>query len=437
MSVHTKKKIPPHLHTKDEVVEARAVRPLRPAYKGIHGSDVVIDSNLLLSETLIEWLRYWEAEGYEWKDDDWAEVSDSKASKGKAMRILSAGANGQELRLVNSGDLNIAGDLYLVMRLKVASNASGSTILRIGIWNTATSTWIGYLDIKPSDFPASNEYHHFAVRMNLPADVTTCRVLAQKRIDNVTDLYCDYAGLVPAHIPLGYADVTVVTTDPSSTADSTDPSSSADSTDPSSGADTKDPSSTGDSTDPSTTSLNDNMGHNDILDEGSYHSQVEVTNSLTLVHQVTCGSESDAVNLSSVLCRVLRGSSGGYGHIRLSIYHDTVPIHECALYISGDLSGYDVEVLTPWSFSGITLKIYAKKDGDGSIWIRTKNRVRQFTKHSHAIQNDSHGHTISGDSHNHTVSGDAHVHTVSGDAHPHTISGDSHTHSDTEGGHEH
>lgn len=52
MSIHIKRKVSPHKHLKDDIIDAREVRPDRPPYKGVHATDVVVDSTLVLDETL-------------------------------------------------------------------------------------------------------------------------------------------------------------------------------------------------------------------------------------------------------------------------------------------------------------------------------------------------------------------------------------------------
>jgi len=89
MSVHTKKRVPPHRHFRDEVDEARMVRPDRPAYKGVHATDVVIDGTLTLSETAIEWSRLWEEDKFENLDAGVSIVSDATAKNGYALKIPS------------------------------------------------------------------------------------------------------------------------------------------------------------------------------------------------------------------------------------------------------------------------------------------------------------------------------------------------------------
>lgn len=159
----------------------------------------------------------------------------------------------------------------------------------------------------------------------------------------------------------------------------------------------------------------------DILNEGAFHSEVNVTSTFTLIHQVTCGSTGDAINLSSVLCRLARGPSGGWGHIRISIYRGGVPIHDCCLYVSAQLGTYDLEFLTPWNFSGILLQIYGKMDG-GNCWIRTKNRVKQFKKHTHGFSAQPSGHPVTTQPANHSVNTQPSSHPVSTQPSVHPVS---------------
>jgi len=53
MSVAFKKKVSKHKHLSSEVLDAKEVKPNRPPYRGIHATDIIIDSSLTLAETIM------------------------------------------------------------------------------------------------------------------------------------------------------------------------------------------------------------------------------------------------------------------------------------------------------------------------------------------------------------------------------------------------
>jgi len=429
MSVHAKKRIPPHKHFKDEVVEARTVRPNRPAYEGTHASDVVIDSTLLLSQTIVEWTRLWEEDTFT-KDAKVTIVADAKAKNGYSAKIPSDQGDITEPIDTPIFTGEISGDIYVIFCLRVGSNTSGSNLCKLRL--AASGAERKGLWIKPSDFPASDQYRHFAIRARIHADDTNVYADINSFTGGITELYVDFIGIVPANVPLDFADVTVESTDPSSAADSTDPSSAGDSTDPSS---------TGDSEDPSTSAVNDAAGktYTLIATPASAHADVVDGAGWTNIYtSAVASSPANTDNMALVDVRIDRGSDGdaphGSGELQIEVQMKVGEVYTTlgAFFteLNPDVPTHIFKILAPYDLSGDQIRVRGRKAGGGgstsinvyycSIW--------QFVKHTHAIQNDSHGHTISGD---------AHPHTISGDAHPHTISGDSHAHTDVEGGHEH
>jgi len=211
MSVHTKKRVPLHKHFEDEVVGAKNVRPNRPAHKGVHASDVVIDSVLTLAETLIQWIRYLEDVEFTLLAGT-TRVVDSYATDGYAAKRPSTAGSGS--MWFGSYIPFESGTYYAIFKLKVASNVSSSNVLTVDVYSDAGGGVLASRTIKPNDFPASNRYHHFAIKFEIQgAPVTDLEFRGVSFVTGITDVYMDFVGIVPAHIPLDFADVDVTDAD--------------------------------------------------------------------------------------------------------------------------------------------------------------------------------------------------------------------------------
>jgi len=53
MSVHPRRRVPKHRHLKSDVLEVEEGTPIRPAHKGVHALDVIIDNIISLDDTAI------------------------------------------------------------------------------------------------------------------------------------------------------------------------------------------------------------------------------------------------------------------------------------------------------------------------------------------------------------------------------------------------
>lgn len=364
MSVHTKKRVSPHKHFQDEVIEAKNVRPNRPAYKVVHSSDVVINSILTLVNTPILWTRLWEAEDAESKDSEWVEVSDAAASGGKALKILSTDPNDKAIQFV-TGDIGIGGELNLIVRAKVANNASASNVLHFGIWDVDGGAWLGSARyVKANEFPASNEYHHFALKVEVPEDKNNLQVMLKFSGNGVTNVWCDFGGFVPANVPLDFADVD---------------------TDTHSG----------------TVAALAYSDITEILNETDSNIAV-AADTWTEIFSGVCSSESNAINLARIYISIVRDATFNNRKyfLRLDIGGSIKDIRYGAHWgATGSPQTTPHQLYIYDNLSGDTVKIYLYAEGGASQYSTTVI-VSQYKKHNHTMTNpDDHTETASGHEH--------------------------------------
>ena len=206
MSVHDKKTVPEHIHFEDEVVAARNVRAGRPAYKNVHGTDVVIDGSVTLNETIIAWSRGWIAEQFVDVDANCILEDDETASHGKALKLPSDVGNILEPFNTPTIEGEIAGEIYALFALKVNSIASSSQLCILRV--RASGVTRGYYVLKPSDFPAVNTWHHFAVRGMFKGNDTDRHIdIYDFKSISGAHLHVDYIGIVPTSVPLAYSTI--------------------------------------------------------------------------------------------------------------------------------------------------------------------------------------------------------------------------------------
>ena len=68
---------------------------------------------------------------------------------------------------------------------------------------------LGNMEIEGTNFPVANKYHAFAMRCEIPQDKQNLEIAVLYWGTTGRTVYCDYVALLPADVPLGYADVTV------------------------------------------------------------------------------------------------------------------------------------------------------------------------------------------------------------------------------------
>jgi len=199
LSVKGKKTLPLHDHLSYQIHEAEE-EEFVPKPRGVHSRDVLINRWVSLAETLVEWIRIFEAEEYSWKAT-WAEkVDDSKASGGKAIKVPITNTNtGVFLDFMDYIDWQPAGEYYIIIRAKVSDNTSDQSILRVGVLSGGLA--VGWRDIKANEFKSINEYQHFSFRFEIYEDYNI-KIVADLLTAGLADLHVDFAALIPANVPL-------------------------------------------------------------------------------------------------------------------------------------------------------------------------------------------------------------------------------------------
>jgi len=461
MSEASKKRLPLHPHLSYQIVEA-SKEEFTPRERGIHATDVLLDSMISLAETLTSFTRLWEAEVAE-KIASWAEsVTDPGASNEKAVKVpITNTSTGDILAFIKSENLNLAGNLYYVVRLKVSDNTSTSDIAKIQVYDEAGATVLAEWIIAPNDFPNANEYHHFACLFELPKDKTQITFKVILITAGLADLWIDYGGLIPKTMPIAYADVTVLTRDPATDAAVTNPLTDAASNVTGLSVDQEDPltdaasNTTGlsvDEEDPLTDALiTDGMNYTQVFSDS--RTSKTIGTSETTIISVPTFTISNAIPLCII--EVFLSGFSKSAQLMFFVYSspDNVTWHRRASqshYVNANaFNRIHAWIPIPMNFSGGYVKLTAVASISVTVdYIAFEGW--QFRKHDHSIANDNHlhgtteptyghDHGISGDSHYHetTEPVNGHDHSISGDQHDHAISGDSHDHTDQTRGHQH
>jgi len=434
LSLRSKARIRAHRHLSYEVTEAEE-EIFKPRPKGVHARDVLVNHLATLDETIVEWTRCWEEEEFRNVNPNVSVVSDAEANNDKALKVPSAAGN--ILEVFDTPDFRgqIAGDFYILFRIKVASNVSSAYLGKLRL--VANATTRSYYEIYPNELP-NNKYHIIALRGRVDKNDSDAYGDLYDFRGGITDLYIDYVGILPANTPLGYADVTVITEDPGSYGKKVDPGSVGDSEDPGTDAAIEDPASAGDEVDPGTYSLGNAFTNVSIL--STLYSATKTINDTawTTLQSGTCSVVSDPAPLSLIIVRV--NVIDGWARVCIKIQIDATDLDvETKIVFLTTAMGGDFHFFFWYqgSLSGATIKAVARADTGQWVNVSTAIDVYQYKKHDHTITGDAHTTPIIGDSHDHLISGDAHGHTISGDQHETPILGDSHSHLDEERGHKH
>ena len=119
-------------------------------------------------------------------------VVDATASGGNCLARLTATASGS---MWTGPSTTAAGNNYWALfRLKVTSNASGSSILTISV--TATRGTLGTRTLKPNEFDASGVWQTFAIPVEIRTNDTAIQLTGTSFVTGITDIYCDCVALV-------------------------------------------------------------------------------------------------------------------------------------------------------------------------------------------------------------------------------------------------
>ena len=383
MSSKDKKTLPLHKHLSYQVIEAEP-GVFQPQPRGAHAKDVLVNAVVSLDETIAEWTRRWEAEDYVEKTGDWVEWPDATASKGKTMKCWYGSPNDSRIYLVKGGGKVVAGEMNFLVRAKVGDNSPNLDIMGIHVYDATAEVFLASRVIKANEFPAILKYHHFALKVEIPADKDNLWIFVAFYSGAYVDLYCDYAGLIPANIPISFADVTVLTEDPGSTGDLVDPGTTSS---PTSGITIK--ANWDKWGGPKTASGGwDNVDSvtvpNEDVEMFVVHVQIDNTHSSYIATLWVRVYDQTSSKYYPRQTDGVRGCSGGYRNI--STFVITIP----------ENVKNHVLIVQAKTTSGLTYR-----------------------------------YEISGWGHS------QHTHPIIGDSHTTPISGDAHPHSDTEGGHEH
>lgn len=302
MSVHGKPRVAPHKHFSSEVEQVRQVQSNRPAYRGVHWTDTVIDGTRTLDETIVDFTRQWEEDMFTNVDAKCSIIVDAKAKNGYAMQIPSNQGNIAEP--FDAGDFTecLGAEYYCIFRLKVASNASNSNLATLRL--VASGAERASRIIKPSDFVTSGEYQIFAIKGRTNADDTNVYCDIYGFIGGITALTCDWIGIVPANVPLGTQDTE---------------------TDAHTGTDTNAHAGTNTNSHSGTTSANTNLAYTNLLSLALGTEQlVDAGPTFDLIRTGTTSTPSGSPSRFRVYIYWQRGTSGGWGRVQFALYLNDV-----------------------------------------------------------------------------------------------------------------
>jgi len=272
----------------------------------------------------------------------------------------------------------ISGEIYVIFALKVANNASSSTICTIRV--AASGGVRKSRNIKPSDFPASNQWRHFALKARIHADDTNVYIDIYNFIGSITDLYVDFIGIAPTTVPLDFADVD---------------------TDSHSGTDTDEHG--------GTAAALAYADITEILNETDSNVAV-AADTWTEIFSGTCGSEANAVNLARIYISIVRdvNFNNRKYFLRLDIGGSIKDIRYGAHWgVVGSPQTTPHQLYIYDNLSGDTVKIYLYAEGGASQYSTTVI-VSQYKKHNHTMTDpDAHSVTQPND-HTETASGHEH-----------------------------
>ena len=103
-------------------------------------------------------------------------------------------------------------DTVIIEDIRICTIYYGSSAKPSRCTNVPMSEILDGIEIKGNDFPSVNKYHHFAMRTEIPQDEQNLEIAVRYWGAAGRTIHCDYVALLPADVPLGYADVTVADT---------------------------------------------------------------------------------------------------------------------------------------------------------------------------------------------------------------------------------
>jgi hypothetical protein len=372
-----------------------------------------------LAETVVAWTKLWEAEDVT-ADAAWAITADSASSKGYCRKM---GPALTKIIYFTDGVLGCVGEFYILARVKV-SDITKAAVVYVSVYDKDTSAVIGYITVTNANFPANDKYHHFALRIELPATTQNVQIRVTGTAAALQTISCDYAAILPASIPLGYTDVSVVNdTQNTSASDATQNSSANNATQNSAANDATQNSS----------AQSGYMNSTTILDLGTGSEVNCPVGSATVLRYGTCSSEADAINLLVVKVRIERGASGGTGgHIILRINASagvgpyTVRAQKM-LYIDATQNAWNDTTIILLNASGMVVEIMCTSL-DNSVYLTSDLVVYQYKVHTHGITNPSHSTGMTNPAHATGMTNPAHATGITNPSHGHGAIDPAHEH---------
>lgn len=398
MSVHDKLRIPPHKHFRDEVVEAKRVRPNRPAYKGVHWTDTIIDGTLTLDETNVDFTRQWEEDTFVNLNEYATIVADAKAKNGYALKVESG--HGAITEPFDTPMFDGEGaEIYCIFRMKVASNASSTDMIALRL--IASGTQRATRILKPSDFTTSGEYQIFAIKGRVDANDTNvyCDIYG---FQDITDLYIDWVSYILANVPLGTQDTE---TDAHSGTDTNVHSGT--NTNAHSGTDTNAHAGTNTDAHGGSTSANTNLSYTNLLSLSLGTEQNVVAGSdFTLIRGGTASAPTGGASRFRVYIYWVRGSTGGVGRVQFALHFSNEAGVDVAYtwweMVSGETPGGFKELWFQRPFSSaFYVYLYGRCQASENVYVRAQLTCDQENMHTHSMTNPN-NHSITQPS-NHSI----------------------------------
>ena len=184
MSVHTRKKVPPHKHASSDVYDVIEVRPNRPAYRGVHSTDVVVDSTLTLTDYINSSTKNeianpsFEQGNHTWGGDEESDLAQQKFG----MYSAKLTASGSDVTSGESNLINVKGQAIMIVGVwaKITSRTAGTFRLELHCYESDGTTETGVINI--DDLTATQDWtlHTKTIEdSDLPAD--TVYVVARFR----------------------------------------------------------------------------------------------------------------------------------------------------------------------------------------------------------------------------------------------------------------
>ena len=392
-----------------------------------------------LSDTAVAFTRQWEAEDAE-ADAIWAVVDDAAAHGGKARAATGLG-NGEKIKILD-GPLGNVGEFYAIMRVKTNFLDAWKTVeLRITNKDSPYDV-LNSIEIKGSNFPTTNKYHAFAMRVEIPQDKQNLEIAVLYWGSPDRTVHCDYVALVPADVPLGYADVTINSeTQNTSAQDATQNSSANDATQNSTANDATQNSSANDAT--QNTSAVASTGSVVSTGAGTNVGEVDIGTGWTDIFNFTAPNVDEELYLVTIELdhfRATTTATDGVIDVRLTIDGVNYPYANGIrkwVYLSTTSATIPITYFftIPKNIKNVIIYVQAKAT------VASKSLYQYDSwghkPHTHALVNPSHATGMNNPAHSTGMTNPPHSTGVNNPVHATGITNPSHAHGVTDPSHEH